>query len=139
MKKRISAKLDKTEVHMGALKIIGYIIAAILIFFGVMFVWAAFGPTTTWGWAIAGGISIVIGFGIILTIGLISKKQTSTTNQQTTTLEVNLPGDVNIERFKCADCGAQLSMDNVKMVAGAPMVDCPYCGAAYQLTEDPKW
>jgi len=124
---------------MGALKTIGYIFAAILIVFGVLFILAAFGETWNAGWAVTGGILLVVGFGIILAIGLIAKKQTSTTNQQTTTLEVNLPGDVNVERFKCQDCGAQLSMDNVKMVAGAPMVDCPYCGAAYQLTEDPKW
>jgi len=25
------------------------------------------------------------------------------------------------------------------MVAGAPMVTCPYCHTSYQLTEDPKW
>ena len=124
---------------MGALKTIGYIFAAILIVFGVLFILAAFGETWNAGWAVTGGILLVVGFGIILAASLLFKTPASTTNQQTTTLEVNLPGDVNVERFKCQDCGAQLSMDNVKMVAGAPMVDCPYCGAAYQLTEDPKW
>lgn len=124
---------------MGALKTIGYIFAAILIVFGVLFILAAFGETWNPGWAVTGGILLVVGFGIILAASILFKTPTSTTNQHTTTLEVNLPGDVNVERFKCQDCGAQLSMDNVKMVAGAPMVDCPYCGAAYQLTEDPKW
>ena len=36
-------------------------------------------------------------------------------------------------------CPVGAKDDGVKMVAGAPMVDCPYCGAAYQLSEDPKW
>ncbi len=124
---------------MGALKIIGYIFAGILILFGVLFILAAFGPEFNSGWAIIGGILLVVGFGIILSIGLFSRSKESTTQEHHTTVEVNLPGDVNVERFQCADCGAQLNMDNVKMVAGAPMVDCPYCGAAYQLTEDPKW
>jgi hypothetical protein len=124
---------------LGALKTIGYILAAILIIFGVLFVLAAFGETWNLGWAIIGGVLLLIGFGIILILSLFFKSPSTSTTQHQTTLEVNLPADVNIERFQCADCGAQLSMDNVKMVAGAPMVDCPYCGAAYQLTETPKW
>lgn len=121
---------------MAALKTIGYIFSAILILLGVLFVIAAFGETWSPGTAVAGGIMIAVGFGIILLAALFKPKSQQT---QQTTLKVELPGDVNIERFQCQDCGAQLSMDNVKMVAGAPMVDCPYCGAAYQLTEEPKW
>ncbi|MBN2044735.1 MAG: hypothetical protein JW757_06935 [Anaerolineales bacterium] len=124
---------------MGALKIVGYIFAAILILFGVLFILAAFGETWNLGWAVIGAILLIVGFGILLAVSLLLKKADSASNQHQTTLEVNLPGDVNVERFKCADCGAQLTMDNVKMVAGAPMVECPYCDAAYQLTEDPKW
>jgi uncharacterized Zn-finger protein len=30
-------------------------------------------------------------------------------------------------------------VDNIKMVAGAPVVTCPYCNTTYQLTEEPKW
>lgn len=122
---------------MAALKTIGYIFAAVLILFGVLFLLAAFGETWNPGWAVIGGILLVVGFGIILVASIFIKTPTSTTQQ--TTLQVNLPGDVNVERFQCQDCGAQLTMDNVKMVAGAPMVECPYCNAAYQLTEDPKW
>ena len=122
---------------MGALKTIGNIFAAILIFFGVLFIWGAFSESGSPGWIIIGGITVLIGFGIILLAN--RKKTTAENSQQTTTLNIQLPGDVSIERFQCQDCGAQLSMDNVKMVAGAPMVDCPYCGAAYQLTEEPKW
>jgi len=32
-----------------------------------------------------------------------------------------------------ADAGA------VEVVAGAPVVTCPYCHTTYQLTEEPKW
>lgn len=122
---------------MGALKTIGNIFAAILIFFGVLFIWGAFSDAGSPGWTIIGGLTVLIGFGIIFLAN--RKKPTSENAQQNTTLNIQLPGDVSIERFQCQDCGAQLSMDNVKMVAGAPMVDCPYCDAAYQLTEEPKW
>jgi hypothetical protein len=127
------------EVCMAAFKTISYILAAILILFGVLFIVAAFGETTNLNWAIIGGILLVIGFAIILVASIFFKSTTSETSQLNTTLQVDLPADVDVERFKCQDCGAQLTMDNVKIVAGAPMVDCPYCGAAYQLTEKPKW
>jgi Na+/melibiose symporter-like transporter len=122
---------------MAAFKTIGYIFAGILILFGILFLLAAFGETWNAGWAVIGGILLIVGVGIILIASLFFKSKSTATQQ--TTLQVNLPGDVNVERFKCADCGAQLTMDNVKMVAGAPMVECPYCNATYQLTEDPKW
>ena len=124
---------------MGAIKVIGYIFSAILILFGILFILAAFGETFTAGWLAIGAILLFVGFAIIIVVSLLLKKPSTTTNTQQTTLKVDLPADVNVERFKCADCGAQLTMDNVKMVAGAPMVECPYCDAAYQLTEEPKW
>lgn len=120
------------------MKIVGYIVAIILIFFGVLFIWGAFSPDGQTGWLIIGGISALIGLGIIWFVSRPGPAKPADV-QQHTTLKVDLPADVDVERFKCQDCGAQLSMDNVKMVAGAPMVDCPYCGAAYQLSEAPKW
>jgi len=122
---------------MKAIKTIGYIFSAILIFFVVLFIWGAFSEQGNPGWIIIGAISVLIGFVIIFFASKTKPKDESLQHQ--TTLNVQLPADVDIERFQCQDCGAQLSMDNVKMVAGAPMVDCPYCGAAYQMTEKPKW
>ena len=129
----------KWRCAWAQLKAIGYIFAAILILFGILFILAAFGQTFNGGWLVIGGILLVVGFAIIICGQPALKKPSTTTRNHHNHLEVNLPGDVNIERFKCADCGAQLTMDNVKMVAGAPMVECPYCDAAYQLTEEPKW
>ena len=124
---------------MKALKLVGYIIAAILIFFGILFVWSAFGTNGQPGNIVTGGITLLVGFGIIIGTYYLFRKKEQDVHQHTTNVQVNLPGDVDIERFQCADCGAQLTMDSVKMVAGAPMVECPYCNATYSLTEDPKW
>jgi len=54
-------------------------------------------------------------------------------------LNVDLPGDVNMDSLKCKSCGGTLTAENITMVAGAPMVTCPFCHTAYQLTEEPKW
>ena len=123
---------------MSAGKIIGYIFAAILIFFGVLFIWATFSPEGQIGWLVVGVISVGIGFGVIW---FASRRQPTAAggNGGGVTLNIDLPGDVSLETMKCQSCGGTLTMDNIKMVAGAPVVSCPYCNTTYQLTEDPKW
>jgi hypothetical protein len=54
-------------------------------------------------------------------------------------VKIDLPGQTKIEEMKCRSCGGTLTADNIKLVNGAPMVNCPFCGTVYQLTEEPKW
>jgi Na+/melibiose symporter-like transporter len=121
---------------MFALKIILYIIAAILIFFGVLFIWGAFSPQGQTGWIAIGLISVLIGFGLIWFAATRRKPAAAGDN---VTLKVDLPADVNLDTLKCKACGGALGPEDVTMVAGAPVVKCPYCGTTYQLTEEPKW
>lgn len=123
---------------MNALRPIGYILAGFAILFGFLFILGAFSPEGSTGWLLTGTILTLIGLAIVWGTARLTATNANTTNQSTT-LKIDLPADMDIERFQCQDCGAQLNMDNIKMVAGAPMVDCPYCGAAYQLSEAPKW
>jgi uncharacterized Zn-finger protein len=119
------------------MKIIAYIAAAILIFFGVLFIWAAFAPDAEGGWLLIGIISVLIGFGLIW---FASRPKPLAPGQQNVNIQVDLPANVNIEKLKCQSCGGALDpQKDIKLVAGAPMVTCPYCGTTYQLTEDPKW
>ena len=115
-------------------KTVGYIVAAILIFFGVLFVWGAFDESGTVGWIMVGVISIAGGLGLIWLIGRRAKSESTEIIQK-----IELSGDVNLETLSCQSCGGALSPDNIKMVAGAPVVTCPYCSSTYQLSEEPKW
>ena len=115
-------------------KVIGYIAAAILVFFGVLFVWGAFSESGSVGWIIVGVISIACGLGLIWLVGRKTKSEPTELIQK-----IELSGDVNLETLVCQSCGGALSPDNIKMVAGAPVVTCPYCSSTYQLTEEPKW
>ncbi|MBU0512894.1 MAG: hypothetical protein KJ638_14495 [Chloroflexi bacterium] len=123
---------------MSAGKIIAYIFAAILIFFGVLFIWATFSPDGQLGWLVVGVISVGIGFGVIW---FASRRQPTAAGGEggDVTLKIDLPGDVSLDTMKCQSCGGALTLDNIKMVAGAPVVSCPYCNTTYQLTEEPKW
>jgi hypothetical protein len=58
---------------------------------------------------------------------------------QQVTMQVDLPGETKIEEMKCRSCGGVLTAKDIKLVKGAPMVNCPYCNTTYQLTEEPKW
>jgi hypothetical protein len=117
------------------MKAIAYIAAAILIFFGVLFIWGAFSSQGSLGWIPVGVISVGIGFVIIW---FASRKPAAEAGSNIT-LKVDLPGNVGLDSFKCQSCGGALTPENVKMVAGAPVVTCPYCHTSYQLTEEPKW
>jgi hypothetical protein len=140
-KNKIPCKLfvirrEGMETFMNALKIIAYIAAAILIFFGVLFIWGAFSPQGSPGWILVGLISVGIGFGLIW-FG--SRQKAVSQAGENVTLNIDLPANVNLDSLKCKSCGGALTSDNIKMVAGAPVVTCPYCNTTYQLTEDPKW
>lgn len=119
---------------MSAGRIIAYIAAAILIFFGVLFIYATFSPTGQTSWLIIGVISVGIGFGLIWLAGRQAKLEAAELVQR-----IELSGDIDLETLTCRNCGGSLSPDNVKMMAGAPVVSCPYCNTSYQLTEEPKW
>jgi hypothetical protein len=123
---------------MNAIKIIAYIAAAILIFFGVLFIWGAFDPSGSVGWIPVGVVSVLVGFGLIW-FAARRKPASSASGGDNVTLKIDLPSDVNLDQFKCQSCGGALTTDNVKMVAGAPVVSCPYCNTTYQLKEEPKW
>jgi hypothetical protein len=80
---------------------------------------------------------LLLGGGIALIVMAVRKVKQETI--QNVTLKVDLPGQTKIEAMKCRSCGGTLTADNIKLVNGAPMVNCPYCNTIYQLTEEPKW
>ena len=121
---------------MSVVKVIGYIAAAIFIFFGILFIWGAFSPSGSVGWILLGLISVLAGFSLIWIVG---RQKPAGSAEQNVTLKIDLPANVSLDSFKCKSCGGALTTDNVKMVAGAPVVTCPYCNTVYQLTEEPKW
>jgi hypothetical protein len=130
-------------------KTVGMIVAGILILvglvvtcIGIFYIWASFAPRAASGWMTAGGISAF--FGLLLLAGgvvilIVANRGKLGAISQNVTLNVDLPANVNLETLKCKSCGGSLTMDNIQMVAGAPVVNCPYCNTTYQLTEEPKW
>ncbi len=82
------------------------------------------------------GVLALIAGGAMLFIAARRNKQETAQN---VTYQVDLPGETKVEAMKCRSCGGALTSDNIKMVNGAPVVTCPFCGTVYSLTEEPKW
>jgi len=130
--------MSKTLLYIGAG--ILFLIGLCLVGYGVLSVvgstsaqgdssWLGFGL----GFGCAGVLFIGGGAGLVY---LAMRGQKTEIVQE---LKIDLPGDMQLEEMKCRSCGGTLSSDNIKLVDGAPMVNCPYCGSTYQLTEEPKW
>ena len=123
---------------MSTGKIIGYIVAGILLFFGVLWLLSAFSAETPnpGGRLLVGGLLVVIGLGLIAVIRLREPKpkQEVVVHQQ-----LDIGGDVEMEALKCESCGAQLDKTAISLAEGAVVVTCPYCSATYQIVEEPKW
>ncbi len=93
--------------------------------------WVTFGI----GFACLGVLFLGGGAGLVW-LGMRGQK---TEVVQQVTMKVDLPGDTAIEQMKCKSCGGAISSKDIQIMAGAPVVTCPFCGTTYQLTEEPKW
>ena len=123
---------------MSTGKVIGYILAAILLFFGVLWLLSAFSAeaASPGGRLLVGGLLVLIGLGIIVALRL---REPKPEQKVTIRQEIDLGGDVEMESLQCRSCGAQLDKSAITVAEGAVIVSCPYCGATYQIVEEPKW
>ena len=114
------------------MKIVTLILAGISLFFGVLFIWGAFGTPFDSGSLIIGLITTAIGI-VLLSIGMKSRAKVENV------YKVDLPGEINVKNQSCQQCGSPLNVNDFKMVNGSPTITCHYCGAVYEVNEEPKW
>jgi len=119
------------------MKTIGKILTILFFVFGVLFIIGSVNQPNPGGTFITGLVMVVICLGL----GFFSFRKAPAANDsdQNVTLKIDMPANVSMDAMKCQACGGALSPKDVAMVAGAPVVTCPYCHSTYQLTEDPKW
>jgi len=94
--------------------------------------WLSFGI----GFSVVGAIFLAGGIGLIV---FAIRQKGAAGSGDNVTYKIDLPSQTKVEQMKCNNCGGALKADNVKMIAGAPTVECPFCGTTYQMTEEPKW
>jgi uncharacterized membrane protein len=121
------------------------VLALVLIFFGVLWIMASTAAEAgeQGGSRLGVGVCLnVIGLLLIAGAGVLmyrSYKRYRAEKPQTIVQQIDLTGDLSLERLKCQSCGATLAKDNIDVKAGAVVVTCPYCGTSYEIEEEPKW
>jgi len=132
--------MGKTFAFIGA----GLLFLVSLCFLGYAAL-ALIGSTSSTGTSSWAGLGVALGvIGLFLAgggaflvwLGLRGQK---TEVVQQVTMKVDLPGETKVEQMKCRSCGGVITSSDIKLMAGAPVVTCPYCQSTYSLTEEPKW
>ena len=119
--------------------VLGAIAAAILLFFGFIFILSAGAETLRTQpeqqtlRLIEGAILLIVGFAIVYVTYVFSRKPTTIIQQ----LEVS--GQMKAAPIKCPNCSASVDANRIKIISGVPYATCPYCGTTFEVTEEPKW
>ena len=112
------------------MKLVAYPLAGLLGILGLVFIAGAQGQ---WMRVIVGVVLMAAG-GALVWLAQRQPQQTTTVVQK-----IDLSGDVNLEQMTCRNCGGSLSKKSVSVQAGAVFIHCEYCGASYQIEEEPSW
>lgn len=112
------------------MKLVAYPLAVLLGLLGFLFVVGAQGQVMRMGV----GIVLWVAAGALVYLARKMPQQTTNIVQK-----IDLSGDVRLESMTCHSCGGTLSKKSVTVKAGAVFVNCEFCGAAYQIEEEPKW
>ena len=113
------------------MKLVAIPLAAVLGFLGLVFVVGYQGSLLR----IVVGVVIWLAAGAVLWLAYLQPRPSTTTVVQ----KIDLTGDVSLQDLTCKSCGGTLSSKSLTVQAGAIFVHCEYCGASYQMEEQPKW
>ncbi|UCE96509.1 MAG: hypothetical protein JSV51_02605 [Candidatus Bathyarchaeota archaeon] len=110
--------------------IFGSIIAAILLFFGVVFALASTYAPFRLAVAI---VLLIAGFGIIGALYFLTKRPSEIIQR------VEFSGEMRAVPIQCPNCGGSIKPNNIKIVDSVPYSICDYCGHTIEVVEEPKW
>jgi predicted RNA-binding Zn-ribbon protein involved in translation (DUF1610 family) len=112
---------------MNVKTVLGVIVIAVLLFFGIIFALASAYESTR---LIVASLLFVVAFGIAYYL---------TRRPKTIIQKLEVSGDMKAVALKCPNCAASVEASSIKMVSGVPYATCPYCGHTFEVTEEPKW
>jgi Zn finger protein HypA/HybF involved in hydrogenase expression len=124
---------------MRAGRFIGFAFAIIFLGLGLLFLLATGSPTNGARHAdgILAAVLLALGIGtLVLTLKFLPAIKI----EETVVQKIDLTGQTELEQMKCKSCGGTLDASALKVAGdGSVVVNCPFCGSTYQITEKPKW
>jgi formate dehydrogenase maturation protein FdhE len=120
---------------MKITSILGAVAAAVLLFFGFIFLLSigAVSQELLVLRIVESAILLLVGFAIIYVVYAFSRKPTTVIQQ------LELSGQMKAAPIKCPNCGGSVEASAIKITAGVPYATCPYCGKTFEVAEEPKW
>lgn len=112
----------------GLTRILVYIVSAVLIFLGLVFLISA---NLGLVYFLEGLAFLAVAF-LLLFLG--REKKTLEIKQTLT-----ITGPIRAKEVRCSNCNAILDPTKAVIIEGKPYVTCNYCGSKFQLTEEPTW
>jgi hypothetical protein len=112
-------------------KLIAYPLAALLGVLGLIFIVGAQGQAMR----VVVGLILLAAAAALIVLALLKPKPSVTTVVQ----KIDLSGEVKLQNLTCRSCGGTLGKESISVRAGGVFVNCQYCGATYQIEEEPKW
>lgn len=83
---------------------------------------------------------MVVAALLFTVIALIPSKKAGTGKDGGAVTQQEPPGQLNIKKIKCQNCGADLDPNSAVLGSeGTMSYSCPYCGGTFLLEEAPKW
>ena len=126
-----------SKTVLGAVAVaVFFILAIVLVFFGIIFAIAAsvenpVGRTNVAILSFTGAIVLFIAGSLIAYY--ITKKP------KTIVQRLEVSGEMKAVALKCPNCSASVDSNQIKIVSGVPYATCPYCGNTFEVAEEPKW
>jgi DNA-directed RNA polymerase subunit RPC12/RpoP len=122
---------------MKITSILGAVAAAVLLFFGFIFLLSAGSVAVAQEQQVLrlveGATLLLVGFALIYVVYAFSRKPTTILQQ------LELSGQMKTAPIKCPNCGGSVEASAIKITSGVPYATCPYCGKTFEVAEEPKW
>lgn len=133
---RPKRKLEERRAMNKIVTGIVIFVAILLLLLGAVFI-IAFGLENIAIGAVLILIALVLFFFVYRSEKIEAAKPTVVS--QTFNVKMEGSGALTEKELKCKSCGATLTDKDLKVVKGAVMVACPYCGTVQAFEEAPKW
>jgi predicted membrane protein len=119
---------EVTVLASTAVKVVVYLVAAVLVFFGLVFM-------ISYNLGISNFI-IGLVFVVIAIVSLFAIRERKPVEIRQT---VTVTGPVKVVPVKCPNCGALVDPLKAQVIEGKPYVTCDHCGNKFEISEEPTW
>ena len=116
---------------MNIKTVIGSLVIAVLLFFGLIFAIASSVAAT--------GTRLTVALLLFIAAFAVAIVLYVTRPPKKIVQQIEVSGEMKAVPIKCPNCGGNVTADKIRIVENVPYATCPYCGHTFEVAEEPKW